>query len=106
MSGIDINRMEAALEHLSDTDEPFAEAKTNMLRCEIVCKRVRARVFIQEEGSVEVRKAKAEGHSEVIAADDAYVEATLAFESLRASRSRAEIVIEVWRSVNASQRKS
>jgi hypothetical protein len=98
--------MENALEHLSDTDDPFAEVKTNMLRCEILCKRVRARIFVTEEGSVEVRKAKAEVHEEAIRADDAYCEATLAFERLRASRARAEIVIDVFRTLEASRRKS
>jgi hypothetical protein len=98
--------MEAALEFLADTDEAFAETKTNLLRAEILVKRVRARVFVETEGGVEVRKAKAEGHADVVAADESLCTSTLDFEKLKAQRSRAEIVIEVWRSVNASQRKA
>jgi hypothetical protein len=98
--------MEAAMEFLADTDQTFAEAKTATARTEILCKRVRARVFVAEDGSVEMRKAKAEIHSDAIAADDEYIAATLTFEGLRARRGRAEIVIDVWRSLNASQRKS
>ena len=96
----------AALEFLALSDEDFAMAKTNLLRSEILSKRVRARVFVETEGGVEVRKAKAEGHVDVVTADESLCASTLDFETLKAKRSRAEIVIEVWRSVNASQRKS
>lgn len=105
---IDEKRMEAAMEFLADTDITFAEAKTALLRCEILCKRVRARIFMTEcqGGSVEARKQNAEGHSEVIATDDALITATLEYEALKARRSRAEILIDVWRSVEASRRKT
>jgi hypothetical protein len=103
---VDQNRMESAMEYLAETDLPYAEAKTDLLRCEILCKRVRARVFVSCEGSVEARKAIAEAAQPVLDADDALIAATLAFESLKARRSRAEIVIEVWRSVEASRRKT
>jgi hypothetical protein len=98
--------MEEAVDFLWKTDEAFAEAKTDVLRAEILVKRVRARVFVETEGGVEVRKAKAEGHADVVAADESLCASTLTFETLKAKRSRAEIIIEVWRSVNASQRKS
>ena len=93
------------MEFLADTDLPYATAKADMLRCEILGKRARSRIFIGESGSVEARKAAAEVHSEVISADDALVEATLTYEGLKARRSRAEIVIDVWRSLEASRRK-
>jgi hypothetical protein len=99
-------RMENALEYLAETDQAYAEYKASLLRCEILCKRVRARVFVEQEGSVEMRKAKAEGNSEVIEADKYLVEATLYLEGLKAKRSRAEIVIECFRTVEASRRKS
>lgn len=99
-------RMEAALDYRAVSDDDYAELKADVLRCEILCKRVRARVFVAEEGSVEARKAKAEGHSEVIAADESYVTATLAFERLRASRETADILIDAFRTVEASRRKS
>jgi hypothetical protein len=98
--------MEAALEYLAETDEEFAQTKTDLLRAEILVKRVRARVFMTEGGGVEARKAAAEGHVDVVTADESLCASTLDFETLKAKRSRAEIVIEVWRSVNASQRKA
>lgn len=100
-----LERMENALEFRATTDDDYAETKADVLRCEILTKRVRARIFVIEEGAMELRKAKAEGHSEVIAADAAYVAATLAHERLRASRGTADILIEAFRTVEASRRK-
>jgi hypothetical protein len=95
-----------ALLFLSESDERFAKAKTELLHSEIIAKRCRARIFSGAEGSVEARKALAETHLEVTAADDELIRATLEFEALRAKRQRAEIVIDVWRSLEASRRKS
>ena len=103
-SNFSLERMELAMLFLASTDEDFAEAKTGVLRCEILCKRSRSRIFIAGEGSVEMRKAGAEIHAEVIAADDALIGATLEFESLRAKRQRAELVIEGARTLEASRR--
>lgn len=100
-----LERMEAALDYRACCDDAYAELKADVLRCEILCKRVRARVFVAEEGSVDARKAKAEGHSDVIAADEAYVKATVEYERLRASRETADILIDAFRTVEASRRK-
>lgn len=102
---MDEARLDEAMNFLAETDDAYAQAKTILLRREILCKRVRARIFIEGTGSVDARKAAAEGHSEVIAADEDYVEATLEFERLKAKRARAEIVIEVFRTLEASRRK-
>jgi hypothetical protein len=98
-------RMESALDYRATTDDQYADLKAHVLRCEIVCKRVRARVFVGEEGSVDARKAKAEGHGDVIGADEAYVEAVVMFERLKASRETADILIDAFRTVEASRRK-
>ena len=98
--------MEAAMEYLADTDETFAEAKTQVLYCEILCKRVRARIFMAGEGSIEHRKCAAEGHHEVTAADEGLCQATQHFETLKAKRQRAEILIDVYRTLEASRRKT
>jgi hypothetical protein len=98
--------MEAAMDFLAESDESYAEAKTDMLRCEIVAKRSRARIFMTGDGSVEARKAAAEGHPEVIDSDDSLIDATLVYERLRAKRQRAELVIDVFRTLEASRRKS
>ena len=94
------------MDFLAETDEGYAEYKAAVLRQEILAKRIRARVFISEEGSIELRKAKAEGNQEVIDADGLLVEAVLSFEALKARRSRAEILIDVYRTLEASRRKT
>lgn len=94
------------MEFLAETDEQFAEIKTLVARAEILCKRARARLFLTGEGSVEARKAAAEAHPEACAADDTYIEAMREFETLKARRSRAEILIDVWRSIEASRRRT
>jgi hypothetical protein len=99
--------MEAAMEFLAETDDKYALAKAELLRAEILSKRVRARLFAgAQEGSVEMRKALAEGHEDVIEADEDLIKATIDFEALRARRGRAEIVIDVFRTLEASRRKS
>lgn len=95
----------AAMEFLAFSDEHYARAKTDVLRAEILVKRVRARVFVSEQGSIEVRKALAEGHADVIAADESLCASTLEFETLKAKRSRSEILIDVYRTLEASRRK-
>lgn len=94
------------MDFLAETDEKFAEIKTLVARAEILCKRARARMFLTGDGSVEARKAAAEVHSEVCAADDTYIGALKEFETLKARRSRAEILIDVFRTLEASRRKS
>lgn len=98
--------MENAMDFLAMSDEPYAAAKTEVLRDEILVKRVRARVFVTEEGPIEMRKAKAEGHADVIEADESLCRSTLTFETLRAKRQRAELLIDVFRTVEASRRKT
>lgn len=91
---------------LAETDDTYAESKANVMRAEILAKRIRARLFIIEDGSVEVRKAKAEAHQETIDGDESLCSAVEAFEALKARRSRAEILIDVFRTLEASRRKS
>ena len=99
-------KLEAALRYLAMTDDAYAIAKANLERSEILRKRVRARIFLGASGTVAERQAIAEGDSESAGSDDAYIEALGTAEMLKAKRQRAEIVIDVWRSLNASKRRS
>lgn len=105
MSEITQDRMEAALHYLGETDVVFSLEKADLERSEISRKRVRARVFLTEVGTVAERQAKAEIHEDAVTADDRYIGCIESFETLKARRQRAEIVIEVWRSINANRRK-
>jgi hypothetical protein len=105
MSEITQDRMEAAMHYLAETDQDYAEQKAKLERAEIVRKRTRSRIFLTEAGTVAERQAKAEIHDDVEIADDQYVTCIEVFETLKARRERAQIVIEVWRSLNAARRK-
>jgi hypothetical protein len=100
------DKMEAAMQFLADTDKDFADAKADLARAEIFCKRIRQRVFLTEIGTVAERNAKAETYIDVETADQDYIAALTTFEQLKARRQRAELVVEVWRSLNANQRRA
>lgn len=99
-------RMEQELHFLAQTDEKFGAAKTDMERAEILRKRIRARVFLTSTGTVAERNCKAEDSEEAMAADREYDKALLVYETLRAQRQTAEIVIDTWRSIEASRRRA
>ena len=103
----DLNEDKVAevLTYLSVTDAESAAAKAQLESTEILRKRVRARHFLTSDGSVAERNAEAETHDEVEAADDAYIKALTEFEKLKAHRQRGELIIDVWRSLEASRRR-
>lgn len=93
------------MNYLATTDQSYSERRADLQLSEIICKRVRARIFLTGDGSVEQRKAVAETNEEVVAADMAYINALRSYESIKARRQRAELVIDIWRSLEASRRK-
>lgn len=100
------DKLESALMYLAETDEEYANEKAQVERSEILRKRVRARVFLAASGTVAERERTAEVSVEAEQADDDYCKSVRLYETLRAKRQRAEIVIDVWRSLEASRRKS
>jgi hypothetical protein len=103
---IDHVGLENAMEHLAATDIEYAERKGALEDAEILRKSVRARVFLTTSGNNEERKARAEIDVSVLKADDEYIFAVTEFERLRAQRQRSESYIEIWRSVEASRRRT
>jgi hypothetical protein len=103
---ITLEKVEGAMGFMAETDEPYAVAVTDLESSDIRRKRVRARVFIESEGTVAERNAEAEVHQDTEAADEAYASALLRKETLKARRQRAELVIDLWRTLSANQRKA
>ena len=97
-------RLEKALRFLAETDEDFAESKVHMLRLEYATELAKKRVFLTETGNNEERKAKAESSDHVQTVLGTYLDAVGAFEKKRAKRSTEELIVEVWRSLEASRR--
>ena len=106
MKGVEDSNVERAMHFLAETDVLYAEAKVGVERAEIFRKRVRSRLFITGTGTVAERQAQAETHSEAESADCDYLEALKVFEELKAKRQRAELVIDLYRTVEASRRKA
>ena len=93
------------LNYLARTDEEYAAAKANLESAEILRKRVRQRIWHDADGTAGERAAEAEIHDDTQAADDAYISALRAFEALKAKRQRAELYIDVFRTLEASRRR-
>ena len=97
-------KLSDALEYLSRTDEESAELKAAVSRAEFLAKRIRAKQFLLNEGSVELRKAKAETSNEVGDADTVLSDAIVAFEKIRAVRETKSLIVDVWRTLQANRR--
>ena len=93
------------LTFLASSDARFAQAKCNLESAEILRKRVRARAFIEADGTAGERTAEAETADDTQAADDAYVAAKLEFEKLKAHRERGEMLVDIFRTLEASRRR-
>jgi len=94
-----------ALEYLKTTDESYAKAKSYVKGLEHKKKVILAEAYLEATGTNGEREQKAQvdkGHREWIAIHE---EAVLDMEILAAKRKRAELTIDVWRSLNANQRK-
>jgi hypothetical protein len=101
------SRAEQAFEYLRDTTSAIGAAKAELERAEILRKRARKRIFLGADGtSVAQKEAIAETHDDVLAADNRYIEAMSAFETLRAKRDVETIALEVWRTESANRRRA
>jgi hypothetical protein len=99
------SRAEQAFEFLRDTVGKIGDAKGSLERTEIMRKRVRKRVFLESSGTVAERDALAECDADAAAADDEYIAALTAYESLRARREIETIALDVWRTESANRRR-
>lgn len=97
-------RLEKALTFLATTDERSADLKGQVARKEYGAKLARSKIYLVSEGSVEARKAKAEVSVEVEQAEDELAQAIVEHEKVKAKRATEELIVEVWRSVEASRR--
>lgn len=98
------DQVSEALTFIAETDDAFAEAKTDVERKAWLCKHARAIAFESVEGSVEARKAAVERSEIVTDAETVRLEAFLAFEKLKAKRETKFLLIEVFRTLESSRR--
>lgn len=99
------NMVETALRTLATTAKETAAARAIRLRAEFRRKRVRAQLLLRSgERTSEARSAWAESQDDYERACQAEVDAVENDERLRAERSDAAIIIEAWRTEQASNR--
>lgn len=98
-------RAEAALGYLVSTDESCAQEKAGQERAEFKAKAIKDALFRRLEGSVADRQAEAGSSPEYATAMGEYFAAMTRYEHTRNKRQTEALVIEVWRSVQANQRK-
>ena len=94
---------EKALTYLRDKSEEVGRLKARMVRMDEERKIAREVAFLDAEGSVAERNAKAVASRAYKDAVEAYEDATAEYETGRLRWRAAEIAVEVWRSLNSRQ---
>lgn len=102
---IDERRLEQALTRLAQTDEQHADLKAEVLRAESAVEAVRDAVYLTETGSIEDRKAKARRAPQYQDAEERYFKATRDFAALSNKRAHEVMVVDVFRTLEASRRR-
>jgi len=93
-----------ALRYLSQTDAPYAKSIARVKALEYQIKTIKGLTYLESTGTIAEREAKACSSEKYHEFTDDYETAVLEKETLAAKRKRAELVIEVWRSLNANRR--
>lgn len=95
-----------ALAYLVETDRSFANLKASMSALEYGIKIAEALGVMEAEGAQALRQAASRSSQRYLDAVNSYKEAKAEFHYIENKRNRAITVIDVWRSVNANQRRS
>jgi len=96
--------VEMAFKYLHTSSEEIAMARANRIRAEYKAKRTFARLFRKADGAVEMRKAIATDHDDYAAAMEDVAIAEQTWELMSDQRNRAELILEAWRTAEASER--
>jgi len=103
---IDDRQVEKALQYLSDTDESHANAKASVKGLEQRRKTIHATAFLSANGAnVAEREARALVTPEYKEYLDNYELAVYEEQILKKKRKRAELTVDVFRSMNAAHRR-
>jgi hypothetical protein len=99
------SRVEKALTYLAETDEQLGQlvGRVESLYAQIKAKK--AVIFLNTEGSVAERNAVAECAGPVITLCEEHSNAVADRETIKLHRRREELIIDVWRTCAASNRR-
>lgn len=96
--------LDGAFEWLLQSSDEIAQARANLIRAEYKVKAEFSRLYLKATGAVEARKAWAFSHPEYADAIERLAEAEGTWERAKDQRNRAEMIIEAWRTEQASRR--
>lgn len=99
-------RMEKALIFLAETDEKAAELQANMERMDYKAHAVKDALIKHGEGGLGDRTASAGCDQTYLDAMEDYFKAIAAYNAVRNKRRTEELVIDVFRTMEASRRKA
>lgn len=100
-------KMEKALKYLAETDIDYGTAKGRAEGIKYHLKIAKAQAMVAQigkDGTVAEKEARAETDEAYKAKVEEYANACLDRDVMGAKRKTAELIIEVWRSVNAGRR--
>lgn len=100
----DSRRVAKALDFLVSSDGEYARRTAALAAAELRVKQAREVAFLGAEGTQAERAAQAILDPAVTEANKALEEAIYKKELIKAQRASAQVLIEVWRSLNANQR--
>ena len=102
----ELKDVEKAVHYLGKTDESYASAKARMIAGKERLKTVLAVSYLDANGSnVKERESEALCSKDYRIELDGYEEAILDFETMKNKRLRAELTVEIWRSLNSARTK-
>jgi len=99
------NDVELAVKYLASTDESHAKARAEYNALSELRKTVRAFCFEESKGGVAERTMAAERHPDYVAHIDRIKQAEIEFHTMHNKRKRAEITVELYRTMAANSRK-
>jgi len=106
MADITLQKVEKAMDYLQSTDESFAQAKASMTAGKERLKTTFAQCYLDATGdNVKERESYALVSKDYRTQLEVYEESILEYEIIRNKRLRAELLIEVWRSINSARSK-
>ena len=103
---LDESHVEQKLKFLAETDARYSQLYAAKDAYKERVKLYKAKAFLESTGTIAERQAKADSHPDVERAINEHEDMTADFVLLKSERDRAETVIDVWRSLNASRRRT
>ena len=101
-------KLQKALTYLAETDEPCAKARGYLAGLERLEKTIKAVEMLEGAGlklTIAEREARAYSSSAFREHTQKIENATADFETMRNRRLTAELIVEVWRTISANQRR-